>query len=120
MTRVLTDANVLTSAALARNPQAPSVLVPDAALDGRIELSQLTPRCSPRWAQLLGRRLRPYLSLAEAQRAIGALTRRAVIAVRRGCGTKAALESRRVLAEVGARAAMPNYVAMDRAGETNE
>jgi hypothetical protein len=35
--RVLADANVLVSAALARDPEAPSVLVFEAALDGRIE-----------------------------------------------------------------------------------
>ncbi|MGA8364092.1 MAG: PIN domain-containing protein [Solirubrobacteraceae bacterium] len=38
MQRVVADANVLVSAALARSPQAPSVLTLDAALDGRIEL----------------------------------------------------------------------------------
>jgi len=38
MLRVVADANVLISAALARSPQAPSVLTLDAALDGRIEL----------------------------------------------------------------------------------
>jgi predicted nucleic acid-binding protein len=36
--RVLADANVLVSAALTRDPRAPSVLVFEAALDGRIEL----------------------------------------------------------------------------------
>jgi predicted nucleic acid-binding protein len=38
MLRVVADANVLISAALARSPQAPSVLTLDAALDGRLEL----------------------------------------------------------------------------------
>jgi predicted nucleic acid-binding protein len=38
MPRVVADANVLVSAALARSPQAPSVLTLDAALDGRLEL----------------------------------------------------------------------------------
>ncbi len=38
MLRVVADANVLISAALARSPQAPSVLTHDAALDGRVEL----------------------------------------------------------------------------------
>jgi predicted nucleic acid-binding protein len=38
MLRVVADANVLISAALARSPQAPSVLTLDAALDGRVEL----------------------------------------------------------------------------------
>lgn len=36
--RVVADANVLVSAALARSPQAPSVLVFDAALDQRLQL----------------------------------------------------------------------------------
>ena len=38
MLRAVADANVLVSAALARSPQAPSVLTLDAALDGRVEL----------------------------------------------------------------------------------
>lgn len=38
MQRVVADANVLVSAAIARSPQAPSVLTLDAALDGRVEL----------------------------------------------------------------------------------
>lgn len=38
MLRVVADANVLISAALARSPKAPSVLTLDAALDRRLEL----------------------------------------------------------------------------------
>jgi hypothetical protein len=38
MPSVVADANVLISAALARSPNAPSVLILDAALDGRLEL----------------------------------------------------------------------------------
>ena len=38
MPRVVADANVLVSAALARSAQAPSVLTLDAALDGRVEM----------------------------------------------------------------------------------
>ena len=38
MLRVVADANVLVSAALARSPQAPSALTLDAALDSRLEL----------------------------------------------------------------------------------
>ena len=38
MLRVVADANVLISAALARSPNAPSVLILDAALDGRLDL----------------------------------------------------------------------------------
>jgi predicted nucleic acid-binding protein len=68
MLRVVADANVLISAALARSPNAPSVLILEAALDGRLELVT-----SP---QLLGEltsvpirpRLRKYLSPDEALR----------------------------------------------------
>ncbi len=38
MIRVVADANVLVSAALARSPQAPPILVFDAALDQRLQL----------------------------------------------------------------------------------
>ncbi len=38
MLRVVADANVLISAALARSPNAPSVMILEAALDGRLEL----------------------------------------------------------------------------------
>jgi predicted nucleic acid-binding protein len=38
MLRVVADANVLISAALARSPNAPSMQTLDAALDGRLEL----------------------------------------------------------------------------------
>ena len=37
MMRIVADANVLVSAALARSPQAPSVMIMEAALDDRIE-----------------------------------------------------------------------------------
>lgn len=72
MTRVA-DANVLISAALARDPQAPSVLVFEAALDGRIELVT-SPALLAEIASVLARpRLRRYLSIDEAQRFVAGL-----------------------------------------------
>lgn len=68
MIRVVVDANVLVSAALARSPLAPSALVLDAALDGRIELLS-SPILLAEIASVLERpRLRRYLSLDEAVR----------------------------------------------------
>lgn len=68
MTRVVADANVLISAALARHPQAPSVLVFEAALVGRVELVT-SPALLAEVASVLARpRLRRYLSIDEAQR----------------------------------------------------
>jgi uncharacterized protein len=66
--RVLADANVLVSAALARSPQAPSALTLDAALDGRIELVT-SPLLLQEVAMVLARQpLRKYLSTEEALR----------------------------------------------------
>lgn len=68
MIRVVADANVLVSAALARSPQAPSALVFDAALDQRLQLVT-SPRLLAEIAEVLSRpRLRRYLSLDEARR----------------------------------------------------
>ena len=68
--RVVADANVLVSAALARSPQAPSVLTLDAALDGRLELIT-SPLLLQEIAMVLARpRLRKYLSAQEALRFI--------------------------------------------------
>ncbi|HWE11940.1 MAG TPA: putative toxin-antitoxin system toxin component, PIN family [Solirubrobacteraceae bacterium] len=70
MLRVVADANVLVSAALARSPQAPSVLTLDAALDGRLELIT-SPLLLQEIALVLGRpRLQKYLSVEEALRFI--------------------------------------------------
>jgi putative PIN family toxin of toxin-antitoxin system len=68
MPSVVADANVLISAALARSPNAPSVLILDAALDGRLEL--ITPPALLREiADVLARpRLRKYLTTDEALR----------------------------------------------------
>jgi hypothetical protein len=66
--RVVADANVLVSAALARSPEAPSVMALDAALDGRLELVT-SPKLLAEVANVLGRtRLRRYLSTDEAIR----------------------------------------------------
>ena len=73
MIRVLADANVLVSAALSRDPRAPSVLVFDAALDGRIELIT-SPALLAEVASVLARpRLRRYLSIDEAERFVADL-----------------------------------------------
>jgi putative PIN family toxin of toxin-antitoxin system len=66
--RVVLDANVLVSAALARDPAAPSVRAFDAMLDERFE-AIASPALLGEVASVLGReRLRRYLSLEEARR----------------------------------------------------
>jgi predicted nucleic acid-binding protein len=72
--RVVADANVLVSAALARSPQAPSVLTLDAALDGRLELI-ISPQLLREIAMVLARprsrlsRGRPEASLVRGHHA---------------------------------------------------
>jgi uncharacterized protein len=71
--RVVLDANVLVSAALARDPAAPSVRVFDALLDERIEVVGC-PALLGEVASVLGRdRLRRYLSIDEARRFVADL-----------------------------------------------
>lgn len=70
MIRVIADANVLVSAALARSPFAPSALVLEAALDGRMELLSSPTLVSETTSVLVRPRLRRYLSLDEAERFI--------------------------------------------------
>jgi putative PIN family toxin of toxin-antitoxin system len=66
--RVVLDANVLVSAALARDPTAPSVRAFDAMLDERFE-AIASAALLGEVASVLGReRLRRYLSLEEARR----------------------------------------------------
>lgn len=73
MLRAVADANVLISAALARSPQAPSVLTLDAALDGHVELIT-SPSLLQEIASVLARpRLRKYLSADEASRFVADL-----------------------------------------------
>jgi len=71
--RVVADANVLVSAALGRSLEAPSVIVLDVALDGRLELVT-SPKLLAEVADVLGRpRLRRYLSTDEATRYVDVL-----------------------------------------------
>jgi putative PIN family toxin of toxin-antitoxin system len=80
VTRVLADANVLVSAALSRDPRAPSVLVLDAAVAGRIALIT-SPALLAELASVLARpRLRRYLSLEEAERFVSDLAGVTVLA----------------------------------------
>ena len=73
MLSVVADANVLISAALARSPNAPSVLILDAALDGRLELIT-SPTLLREIAGVLARpRLRKYLTTGEALRFVSDL-----------------------------------------------
>jgi len=73
MLRVVADANVLISAALARSPNAPFVLILDAALDSRLELIT-SPMLLREIASVLARpRLRKYLTTDEALRFVADL-----------------------------------------------
>jgi putative PIN family toxin of toxin-antitoxin system len=79
MLRIVADANVLVSAALARSPQAPSVLTLDAALDGRIELVT-SPLLLQEIATVLARpRLQRYLSAEEATRFLADLAAQTIL-----------------------------------------
>jgi len=81
MLRVVADANVLLSAALARSPQSPSVLTLDAALDGRIELVT-SPLLLREVAMVLARpRLQKYLSAEEATRFLADLAAQTMLVV---------------------------------------
>jgi putative PIN family toxin of toxin-antitoxin system len=81
MLRVVADANVLVSAALARSPQAPSVLILDAALDGRIELVT-SPALLREVTKVLARpRLRKYVSADEAARFVADLAAQTALTV---------------------------------------
>jgi putative PIN family toxin of toxin-antitoxin system len=71
--RIVADANVLVSAALARSPLAPSALVLEAALDGRLELLSSPMLLSEITSVLARPRLRRYLSLDEAARFVADL-----------------------------------------------
>jgi putative PIN family toxin of toxin-antitoxin system len=81
MPRVVADANVLVSAALARSPQAPSVLTLDAALDGRVELVT-SPLLLREVTIVLARpRLQKYVSSDEAARFVADLAAQSVLLV---------------------------------------
>ena len=65
--RVVADANVFVSAALGRSPDAPSVWIISAAIDGRIELVT-SPALLAEIAEVLSRpRLRKRVSAEDAQ-----------------------------------------------------
>lgn len=73
MMRVVADANVLVSAALSRSPQAPSVLIMDAALDDEIELVTC-PALLAEVADVLDRpRLRKHVTQDEAEEFVAEL-----------------------------------------------
>jgi putative PIN family toxin of toxin-antitoxin system len=77
--RVVADANVLVSAALARSPDSPSVLTLDAALGGELELVT-SPLLLQEVASVLARpRLQRYLSAEEALRFIAELAVQTVL-----------------------------------------
>ncbi len=81
MQRVVADANVLVSAAIARSPQAPSVLTLDAALDGRVELIT-SPLLLREVTMVLARpRLRKYVSAEEATRFVADLAAQTTLLV---------------------------------------
>jgi putative PIN family toxin of toxin-antitoxin system len=81
MPRVVADANVLVSAAIARSPQAPSVLVLDAALDGRVELVT-SPLLLREITSVLSRpRLRKYVTADEATRFVADLAAQTALLV---------------------------------------
>lgn len=81
MQRVVADANVLVSAAIARSPQAPSVLTLDAALDGRAELVA-SPLLLREITSVLSRpRLRKYVSAHEATRFVADLAAQTTLMV---------------------------------------
>ena len=79
MLRVVADANVLISAALARSPNAPSVLILEAALDGRLDLVT-SPQLLGEITSVLKRpRLRKYLSTDEALRFVADLATQTIL-----------------------------------------
>jgi uncharacterized protein len=81
MPRVVADANVLVSAALARSPRAPSVLTLDAALDGRVELVT-SPLLLREVTMVLARpRLQKYVSSDEAVRFVADLAAQTILLV---------------------------------------
>ena len=81
MQRVVADANVLVSAAIARSPQAPSVLTLDAALDGRAELVTSPLLLREITSVLARQRLRKYVSADEATRFVADLAAQTTLLV---------------------------------------
>lgn len=81
MLRVVADSNVLVSAAIARSPQAPSVLTLDAALDGRAELVTSPLLLREITSVLARQRLRKYVSADEATRFVADLAAQTTLLV---------------------------------------
>lgn len=81
MLRAVADANVLVSAAIARSPQAPSVLTLDAALDGRAELVTSPLLLREITSVLARQRLRKYVSADEATRFVADLAAQTTLLV---------------------------------------
>ncbi len=77
MMRVVADANVFVSAALGRSPQAPSVRIINAALDGRVELV-MSPALLTEIADVLSR-IRKRISAEDAQLFLGDVVAQAVM-----------------------------------------
>ncbi len=75
--RVVADANVFVSAALGRSPQAPSVRIINAALDGRVELV-MSPALLTEIADVLSR-IRKRISAEDAQLFLGDVVAQAVM-----------------------------------------
>ena len=73
MIRVVADANVLVSAAIARDAESPPAVILDAVLDGRVELVTSPQLLAEIGAVLARPRMRRYLSLDEAERFVGDL-----------------------------------------------
>lgn len=79
--RVVADANVLVSAALARSPEAPSVMILDAALEDEIELVT-SPALLVEVADVLARpRLQKYVTLEEADEFVAELMKETTFVV---------------------------------------
>jgi putative PIN family toxin of toxin-antitoxin system len=76
--RIVADANVLVSAALARSPQSPSVLILEAVLDDRVELV-VSPALLAELAEVLARpRIRRYVTADEAEEFVSYLSAHAL------------------------------------------
>ena len=77
--RIVADANVFVSAALGRSPQAPSVRIINAALDGHVELV-MSPALLAEIADVLARpRIRKRISAEDAQLFLGDVVAQAVM-----------------------------------------
>jgi uncharacterized protein len=76
--RVVADANVLVSAALARSPQPPSVRIMEHVLDARVELA-VSPALLAELAEVLGRPpIRRYVTADEAEEFVAYLSANAL------------------------------------------